>query len=208
MTLDQFKVILRRAHKRGTALDADLDGAIRRAAQFVEQNYSLQYMRRRFDVTLGVGESTLEIPDMRIKAVLGIRWDVLDTFGRYQKAKKIDFDDIDYPSTRHDSSTVPTEFYLDGEHTLVFTTTTSEELTGEGMLERYSDFPIEGDEDHWLLNNAESLMLCESMMQLGIITRDDRSYAMYERNMQRAIQVMLNADYAARYAGQDISVRA
>lgn len=204
--LAAFKVDLRRAHKRGTALDADLNGAIRRAASWIEKNYTFQYMRRIFNITLQPNQKDFDIADLKIKTVFGIRWDTLDTYGHYYKATKIEFDQLQYPSTRHYSHTTPTEFYLDGANTLVFTTMTSEALSGTGMLAQYSDFPQDDDESHWLLENAESALLCRAMLELGLISRDDRMYAVFQQHLMDELKVALNADYETRYAGQDISV--
>jgi hypothetical protein len=103
---------------------------------------------------------------------------------------------------------VPGEFYLDGTNTLVFPFAYSgaESLVGTGILARYSDFPLEDDESHWLLDNGEAVLLVQSMLELGIISRDDRTYAMFDGHFQKHITVMLNADTEAVYTGQDISL--
>ena len=201
MLLGDFKILLRRAHKRGAALDADLDGAIRRAANWVESNYTLSYMKRTFSVEVSAGDTEIELEDLNLKTVLGIRWNVMDAYGKPQVCRKVEFEDVDASLTG-----APSQFYMDGERTLVFGQVIYETLTGAGRLTRFSDFPIEDDESHWLLRRAESLMLVQSMLELGIIARDDRSYQMFLSQREDQIRVLMNADYETSYAGQDISL--
>lgn len=213
LTLGDFKTNLRRAHKRGSALDADLDGAIRRAAHWIEANYTLQYMRRRFLLSVAAGDDEVPVPDVNIKAFLTpILWtNALGADGKPSRCVKVDFEDQDWsdPYRAIDGTGVPMGFYLDGVSTICFTSGYSgyTTLAGRGFLSRFSDFPIEDDESHWLIRFGESALLTQSMMELAVInTRDERSYQMYMTQREDQMRVMLNADYETRYSGQDISL--
>src|SRR5215207_783942 len=210
LTLGDFKTLLRRAHKRGTALDADLDGAIRRAASWIEKNFTLQYMRRRFTIELESGQSEVDVPDVNIKAfITPIKWNAYTSDGRWAECSKISFDEIAPPSARRDYSAVPAGFYLDGVEKMIFDRTYSgaETLIGTGFISRFSDFPIEDDEGHWLIDFGESALITQSMLELGVVnTRDDRQYQMYLSHREDQMRVMLNADAEAQYSGSDISL--
>jgi hypothetical protein len=210
LTLGDFKILLRRAHKRGAALDDDLNGAIRRAAHWIEKNYTLQYMRRRYTVELESGENEIDVPDIRIKAFISpITWNTYDTTGEWAKCPKISFDDIQVATRYTSYSSVPAGFYLDGVEKMVFDRTYSgaETLVGTGFISRFSDFPIEDDETHWLFEFGEAALLTQSMLELGVVaTRDDRQYQMYLTHRSDQMQVLLNADTETQYSGTDISL--
>jgi hypothetical protein len=180
---------------------------MRRAARWVEQNHTLQYMRRRFSVTAAAGATEIEIPSTGIKTILNFRWTTSGTATGWFNCNKVSFGDIDW-----DRSAVlglPGQFYLDGERTLVFNGTVQAEAKAEGMLVRYSDWPKTDSEEHWLLNNAESLLLVRSMIELAVVnTRDERTWTMFRTHQEDAIRTLMNADYEAQYSGQDISLRA
>lgn len=209
MTQGDFKEILRRAHKRGTSLDDALGGAIRRAASWIEKNYTLQYMRRRFELELESGDTEVDVPDVRMKAfITPIRWNAQDRHGKYIKCSKVNFEDEDFSLDRS-TSTVPTGFYLDGVEKIIFTSAYSGDapLLGQGFLSRFSDLPIEDDESHWLFEHAESPMIVQCMLELGVVdTRDERTYSMYLKHREDQMKVLMNADYETQYSGADISL--
>lgn len=200
--IGEFKTLLRRAHKRGSALDVELDGAMRRAANWVEANHTLQYMRRRFTLDVEKDSDEAELPSISVKAVLSLRYlTVRDDFGRPISVRKVTLEEMDF-----DDVVVPNQFYLDGVTNLVFNGAFGENYQMAGMLARYSDWPKADTDTHWLILRAESLMLSLSMMELGLISRDERSYSMFQSNLSSQITVLQNADYEAVYAGQDISL--
>lgn len=200
MTVGEFKQMLRRAHKRGSALDNELDGAMRRAAQWIEANKTLQYMRQRFELFVEPNTNYAEIPDVGVKAILNLQYrDVLDYDDRPLKVNK-----VTQASMNYDISDLPNEFYLDGQRTLIFNGTFLERHDFVGMLARFSDWPKRDNDTHFLLNNAESLMLTQSMLELGLFSRDSREYQIYSSHRQDQMTVLQNADDEAQYAGASI----
>lgn len=201
LTVGDFKDRLRRAHKRGSALDNDLDAAMRSAAHWIEMNTTLQYMKQRFELLVEPETDFVEAPNVGIKAILTVRYKyVLDAWGKPIKLNKVSQESMCYSP-----ASVPDEFYLDGATTLVFNGKFQENFELVGMLARYTDWPKRDNDTHWLLNNAESLLLTQSMLELGVInTRDERTYQMYLSHRQDQMTVLQNADFETQYAGQDI----
>lgn len=197
MNLGEFKDLLRRAHKRGTSLDHELDGAIRRAARWIEANYTLQYMKQRVTLTVERGTDEVALPRIGIKAILFLRYrDLVD--GEVMRISKSTLESFNHELMP------PQEFYLDGATRLVFNGIFQEDAVLIGRIARFSDWPKKDTDTHWLLDNAESLLLTQSMLELGLISRDDRTYQTFLQHRSDQITVLQNADYEAEYAGQDI----
>jgi hypothetical protein len=154
MNLGDFQAELKAEIKRGDSYDARLPNLIRRAARWIEQNYTFQYMRRRFEVDTAAGENVIGLPaNVPIKSIIYLRFDAPDGT-RYEVAKG-DLSDEEWtgPILRYEStwagkvSTFPTLFYLDGVENLVFNRPFQEVITGQGMMARYSDFPKAAQSD-------------------------------------------------------------
>jgi hypothetical protein len=211
MNVGEFKTMLRDSHKRGTSLDSQLNNFLRRASRWIEQNYSLFYMRRRIHLTSTAGEDTIILPtSIAIKSIALLRYRNAD--GTLGKINKIDMEDEDWVPGQTaygiPSSTIPSAFSLNGSEELIFNARFSNSVDLEGIMIRYTDWPQDDDKTHWLLNNAEGLMLRQSMIEVSTYTRNADAYAVFLRQREEDVKVLLNADYEARYAGQDIFLTA
>jgi hypothetical protein len=198
LTVGDFKDELRAALKRGSAFDDRLGGYMRRAAQWIESNYTLQYMRRRLEITLDAGSNSVPFPP-GCKTIEVIKWVGVDsTYDRCDKTTLDLIQRVPYEGL------VPSQFYLDGMVEIVFNGTAASDLDGIAMAAMYSNFPRDDDDSHWLLTNAEELMLVQCVLSASVINRDDRTYQMMLSRRDEAIQVLQNADYEATFTGQDI----
>lgn len=199
MNLGEFKELLRRAHKRGTSLDGELDGAIRRAARWIESNKTLYYMKQSVQLNVRKDTDWVDLPRIGIKTVLYLRYkDLVD--GQVVDINKVSMEGLTFTPAGY----APREYYMDGAYRLVFNGTFQEDFVLLGKVARYSDWPKKNTDTHWLLDNAESLLLTQSMLELGLISRDDRSYAIFSQNRSDQITVLENADFETEYAGQTI----
>lgn len=213
MILGEFKEELRGAMKVGTSLDTRLDGFIRRAARWIEQNHTLQYMRRRFTVESVAGDMTLPLPpNVPIKAVEYLRFETpAGTWLECQKAEvsdpQKDWSHVDRYTAWPTRAVNPTHFYMDGVETLVFNRPWQESLPGVGILARYSDFPRQDNQTHWLLNFAEGLLLRQTMIEVLLDRRDSRAAESFVAKREEDIRALLNADYQMRFAGQELGGR-
>lgn len=210
MLLGDFKTELRLAMKRGSSMDDQLDGFVRRAVRWIEQNYTLQYMRRVFRVLSVAGDDTIELPEgVAIKSIEYLRF--VGSDGTRIECRKGDLSDraVDSPlpdrySAWPTRTLSPSVFWMDGVNALVFDRVFTESLTGIGMLAQYSDFPRLDHHGHWLLDNAEGLLLRQCMIEFLLSARDDRGAQAYMLKRQEDVQVLLNADHEMKYTGQDL----
>lgn len=212
MNLGDFKVELKAEVKRGDSYDSRLDALIRRAARWIEQNYTFQYMRRRFEVDSVASEAIVDLPaNVPIKAIEYLRFDGTDGT-RYEISKgELSDDEWKAPVDRYgeiwgSSLRMPTLFYLDGTDSLVFNRVFPEALTGQGIMARYTDFPRESNQTHWLLQNAEGLLLRQAVLEFMVSERDDRGFQAVAAKRQEDIKALIDADYSTRWTGQDVQL--
>lgn len=210
MLLGDFKNELRLAMKRGSSMDDQLDGFVRRAVRWIEQNYTLQYMRRVVRLVSVAGDDTIELPEgVAVKTIEYLRFTGSD--GTRIECRKGDLSDRDSQWTQLDRYSAwptrtlnPSVFWLDGVNALVFDRMFTESLTGIGLMAQYSDFPRQDHHTHWLLDNAEGLLLRQCMVEFLLSARDDRAAQAYMLKRQEDVQVLLNADQEMKYTGQDL----
>lgn len=213
MNLGDFKDELKVAIKRGDSYDDRLDGFVRRAARWIEQNYTLQYMKRRFTLKSVEGEEVIDLPqNVPLKGVLYLRFDGSDG-SRYEMTKG-DLSDTNIEWTQSDRysawpsnrAIMPSHFYLDGVISLVFNRPFSEVMDGQGIMAKYSDFPKAANQTHWLLQNAEGLLLRQAMLEFMVDTRDDRGFQAVYAKREEDIKSLMNAEFETQYTGQDLSL--
>lgn len=203
MQLGEFKTEVKAALKRGDAFDDQIPGFIRRAARWVEQNYTLQYMRKQAVLDVEGDSPEVDLPEgLPIKTVEYVTFPTL--FGRGDRihtARKGELSDMEWGQQ---TGYAPELFYLDGVERLVFNGLFGTDVQGVAMIVRYSDWPNKDGLTHWLLQNAESLMLTQTLIEASVVTRDQRTWEMLRQQRDEQIRVLLSADYEMRYAGQDI----
>lgn len=200
MTVGEFYEELRALVKRGTSINTELPGACRRAVRWIEQNYTLQYMRQTFQLELVAGAQAAFLPDYPYKAILSMGWREGDL---YFPLSRRDFDDQPIGQTLQ-TPAIPRYYSLNGTHTVRFDFPTAAAVTIDGLWARYSSWPSGENGTHWLLSNAEGLLRAQTMLELMAYNRDDRSYQMFLSHREEQMKVLQNADYEARFGNQDI----
>lgn len=212
MNLGEFKAELKAEIKRGDSYDSRLDGLIRRSARWIEQNYTFQYMRRRFEVDSVATEATIDLPaNVPIKAIEYLRFDGTD--GTRYEVTKGELSDAEwtpivdrYGERWGATVSIPTLFYLDGTDSLVFNRAFPEAMTGQGIMARYTDFPKDANQTHWLLINAEGLLLRQALVEFMVSERDDRGFQAISAKRAEDVKALLDADYHTRWVGQDVQL--
>lgn len=213
MNLGEFKAEVKAELKRGDSYDLRLDGLIRRAARWIEQNYTFQYMRRRFEVDSVEQEATIDLPpNVPIKSIEYLRFEAEDGT-RFEVSKGEMSDEewhqpVDRYGDRWDMSnaTFPTRFFLDGTDSIVFNRVFPKAYTGQGIMARYSDFPKDANQTHWLLINAEGLMLRQTVLEFMVSERDDRGFQAVAAKRAEDIKALVDADFHTRWTGQDVQL--
>src|SRR5687768_10063852 len=104
MTLGEFKQQLKDMLKRGDSLDEQIPGFIRRAARWIEQNHTLQYMRRQIKIDVDGDSTEIDLPEgMLIKTIEYVVFpQVFDRTGSPLQLRKGELSDVawdsDYPT--------------------------------------------------------------------------------------------------------------
>ena len=204
-TLSEFTSLVKAEANQGTRLDTVIPGAIRRAARFIETNYSFLYMERFQQATLDVSAENprfLPFPGESTKKINFVRY--AQTFGsvsEYVYLKPID--PID--NTLIVNTSNPTAYWLTGDETgarfMVLNRTGTENLDLEIHSVEYSTWPESDTATHWLLNNAEDALLAKTMQRLARYAEEPDWLQVYKEPWEEAIRVTLMADEEARYSG-------
>jgi hypothetical protein len=169
-------------------------------------------MRRRFEVDSVEAEATIDLPaTVPIKAIEYLRFDGTD--GTRYEVSKGDLSDDEWksPVDRYGENwrvnlNMPTLFYLDGADSLVFNRVFPAALVGQGIMARYTDFPRENNQTHWLLQNAEGLLLRQALLEFMVSERDDRGFQAVAAKRQEDIKALIDADFHTRWTGQDVQL--
>lgn len=208
MNVGTIKEELRAMLKRGSSLDDQLNGFLRRSAQWIEKNHNLSYMKRVVVLNMAGGSDAADLPaEFIIKSVLRVKWPqsvqsrTYDS--RQQFAYKIDFADIDHTPSGA-AAGYPGQFYMDGSNRLIFNGTVSADTSAQAQIIRYSDWPLAANQTHWLIQRAEGLLLAQAMLEAAVFNRDERAYTMFQSYRQEQITVLLAADAEETFSGQDI----
>lgn len=198
-TVQEFFSTIRGVVRRGTALDSELPRVFRQSLRFIEQNYSLPYMRRRLYVTVAVDDEDLLISGSdgnMLKSIKMVRYQSSD--GEFHRVKQVEPGDIS--STDSDGNPIGYELYsepqADGTQAwrLRFDTSWKEAVTLEIVLHVFTDWS--GDEmagNIWLLNHAEQALLARCMLNLAPIMRDVAVMQMYQQLWLEGVGVMIAA---------------
>jgi hypothetical protein len=215
LSYSDFKAELKLGIKRGDSYDGRLDGLVRRAVRWIEQNYTFQYMRKRVKLESQVGDEVIPLPtNVAIKGLEYLRFVAND--GTVIECIKGELSDPeiqwgngitgDRTAIWDSGARFPSHFYLDGVTHLVFDKAFTEVMLGEGIMTVYSDFPLGPTATHWLISNAEGLLLRQSMIEFMTAERDDRGFQAMVQKRQEDVQVAIAADYDTRYAGSELGL--
>jgi hypothetical protein len=200
MNLGEFHAEIKASLARGDSLDAIIPGYTRRAALWMERNYTFQYMKQFLEVdidpTLASTPRYIELGPGAPKAIPMFRWVLGD--GTYMPLTKVD-------PLRLDALEVstPESYWLDGTRRIILSSTPGEVLHGELRIDRYTPWPAELTFTHWLLDRAEDVMLAQTLIMMSIHLRDPRLRDNYKQMRDEGMLTLLNAEDELQYGNQD-----
>lgn len=188
-TLSEFHADVADCVGRGSSLVSVIPRRVKMAAEWIERNYTFQYMRQM--ATLEVLSAAtyphiVSLANLYVKELTAIRRRRVATDGSYafdQPLQKVSpIDRSDRPAGN------PESYWLNGRSSIVFNSVPDEDMTFElhGVF-----MTIWGTGDswqHWLLDNAHELLLARTLMMLMPRTRDPEGYKMHETEFNLEIQ--------------------
>lgn len=198
-TLGDFKTLVREALKRGTSLDSYIPSRIAQAARWIERNRTYQYMKRW--VSLGPLDPDGDNPHiislygLRVKALVALRYYDPDATDLEEGERKfIDVSLIEPKDRTTRKFGNPSGYWMDGVSNIVLDAIPEEALEFEGHIVQYSAWPTDDDARHWLIENAEDVLLAKTMDLFTPLIRDTALKAIYDGQLATGLTTMHNAE--------------
>lgn len=190
MTLGEFHTMVSDALGRGTALDSIIPVRTRMAARWIERNYLFQYMRtwKVLDVlATATYPYILSLANLEIRNIESLRIRTLDgdgtTYLFSPPLKRI------APADRGTRGLgVPESYWLNGVTSVILGSIPDVDTTFEANLQQFTKWGSGSSWTHWLLDNAEQLLLCRTLMMMTVRSRDQDLWAMYKSEFDLEIQ--------------------
>jgi hypothetical protein len=202
-TLGEFTDTIRADIRRGSALDALIPGFIRKGALWIERNNTLQYMRKfaeiRIDIEADEQPRYISLINTRIKAVESFHWDFVEGRRLYLAQRQPQ----DFPV---DDTGVPAGYWLDGVDRIVLSATPNENLYGQMILVKYSDWPTSPSATHWLIDNAEDVLEAQAMIAFAKHARDEGAMAFWKGVFDAALPGLYAADAEMTWSNTDLAM--
>lgn len=195
-TLGEFHTLVAAEANKGTRLAAIIPGWVRRAATWLERNYSFTYMDRHVSFVLDPNASEPRIApiDGTVKSLNFIkRLDVDNPLRRY------DLERVAPQDTDLIEEGPPTQYWLDGHQWLWFNRVPNVIYTFHMSYVAYSAWPVGAADEHWLLDYAEDALLAKTMLLMAPGQREPEWLQTYAGMYAEGLQTAITADSELKY---------
>lgn len=188
-TLGEFHTDVADSLARGSSLVSVIPRRVKLAAEWIERNYTFQYMRQ-FAMVSVLEAATypwiVSLAGLNIKELTTIRRRRTGTDGTYvfdQALKKV------WPGDRSDRPVQnPESYWLNGRSSIILNSIPDEDMEFElhgVMMTQWGS----GDAwTHWLLDNAHNLLLVRTLMLMAPRLRDPKLWDTYKAEFDLEIQ--------------------
>ena len=176
MALGDFYTSVADAIGRGSSLDVKIPRWARRSARFIERNYGFQYMKRWMQLVVDPDADYPHIISLGSndpKMIRSLRYMVPDsTDGILYELQRIEPEDRTQRSTNEPIS----GYWLDGVGSIVLDQIPSQAYTLEMHADIFTVWGSNNSWDHWLLRNAEDLLIARTLMTAAKELRDPKMH--------------------------------
>jgi len=188
-TLGGFHTDVADALGRSTSLSGVIPRRVKMAAQWLERNYTFQYMREW--KVLNVSASAqypyiISLHNMFVKGIDSIRRRDLDNDGNIifdDPLKKVNpIDRTNRPKGK------PESYWLNGRSSIILNSIPQEDYTYEAHMVRFTSWGEDDAWTHWLLDNAYQLLLVRTLMIMSPRLRDTKLWEVYKAEFDLEIQ--------------------
>jgi hypothetical protein len=190
-------------HSGKPSLDATLrTSAVRQAVQFIERNWTLQYMKRfvTFSFDTASTEPRALTPPSRPKSIKFVR--IIKADGTFHYIKRVNPRDVIGVEVK-----IPDGFWLDAFDFIWFDNTPDQDYSAEMLYIQKTDWDgVQDNGTHWLIDNAEDTLLARAILQLAPSIREPKLIAWYDKLWQEGIRTLLLEDDETNYDGTDESM--
>lgn len=175
MALSDFYPKVARALGRGASLDARIPDWTASAAEFLEQNYSFQYMKKTGQISVDHLAATpwqIDFPSVRTKSIDMLRpmWSYPGGFERYGAPLK----PVDQVRVSGLDGGQPSGYWLDGETYICLDVVPQEDYTFQITYYEYTDWPTDTSATPRLLAKYQSLLKAQTVLVAAAELRDTR----------------------------------
>ena len=202
MDLDAFKALVLQDINKPSTSATRIASAVAQAGQFIERNYSLQYMNRFVSFSFDTASSeprSITLPS-RPKSIEFVR--IVKDDGTFHYVKRVDPRDVSGVKTD-----IPDGYWMDGFDYLWFDNTPGEDYPAEMGYAQKTDWSgMVGSATHWLFDNAEDVLLSRSILMLSPFLRQPKLMQLYKPMWDEGIRTLLLEDEETKYVGRDESM--
>jgi len=186
-TLGEFHDMVRLTLKKGTTLDNVFPSRVRQAVRWIERNFTFQYMKRIGTVTLDLASEfpwAVETPSKTWKSIDLVR--IVDGSSIYPLTMDPDYNQqLTFPTER------PTRYVLDGVERIMLNSMPDKDYYIEVFWNQYTSWGVDDNFTCWLLENAEDLLLYQSMLHMALYLSDDRMASTYLAGRDEALRTLM-----------------
>lgn len=185
MNLGEFHTEVQGACGRGTALNAQIISATRRAAKWLERNCAYKYMEQLGSLVFNPDAALPHVVTLppRLRNITLARLVLSD--GSYARLRKIDPRDCVSLDTAR-----PSGYSTVGYGQMVLDTKPDAAYFCELRWNAFTAWPTALTATNWLLENAEDALLGQTMMGMAVHMRDQRMFAMYKLVRDEALHTL------------------
>jgi hypothetical protein len=166
-------------------------------------------MKRFVDFTISASASNPRVLPMpsRPKQIYFLRvvrdaTDVQDASKEYSNLHMID------PSTLTELGVGAPKFYwLDALDYIWLNSIVEKDWTAELYYAQYTNWPTDTSQSPWLVNNAEELLLAQTMMHLAPFMRDQATQQLWKGQRDLALKALIDADYEFAYQNRSMKMQ-
>lgn len=198
MTLTEFHTLVSATIARGTSLDAQIPSAARRAARWLERNYTFKYMERYSEFVISSTANfprIISLPSANLKSIRFVRI-------KLENGEFVYLDQIDPRDVSSNPNDIPLRYWLDGVSYLYLDATPTRDYNAEMGWNSYTAWPTDSGASNWLLDNGEDWLLYATLVEMSTFLRDPQLFQLYKTQRDEALRTLLLADEQLRELSQ------
>lgn len=189
-TLGEFHSTVRDSLARGTALDSKIIAYTRQAARWMERNKAYKYMEKFGGIVLNSSATFPHVVDLPSPTVRNISmFRIVGSDGVYSKLKNISPRD----QTALDTAK-PVGYYQIGYTKLILDSKPDEDYICELLYNEFTPWPTDESATNWLLENAEDVLLAQTLYMLAAFQRDVKLMTIYKNLRDEGLHTLETVD--------------
>lgn len=203
MNLGEFHQFIADDINRGDSLTATIPVVTRMAARFIENNYTLQYMRRFVSFTMDASAAVPNcLPLPGEPKSFGFFRLIPTGASEYHYLNKIDPRD-----SKIIEDGLPDAYWVDGVDNFILDRSPDVDYPSELYYAQYTTWPTADSALPWLLANAEAVMIAQTMKLMVPVAKVPVLAKSYETLGTEGIRALLIADEELQRSGASVKMR-